>query len=319
MRRSAHRLMDMKRIIAGAVIALLLASAIAVSTTAVAQHERHQASCHSRRGEGVPRRSEPRAARADQRGEPRRLDPVHLHHPRHRDHGGAGERSAGQRADRLRERGVPLRQGRRCRRIERRQLDVLKNSLTMSAPPDPKEAEELTRLVASMEGAYGSGKYCPQARDPDRQRTAARKGLPRHREDQRDPLREPRSEAAAGGLGRLAHHLGADEEGLRAVRRAVEQGRQRARLQGHRRDVARQVRHAGRRVREGAGSAVGAAAAALPVAARLHAHQAAREVRRCRARERADPGAPARQSLAAGLVQHLRPRRAGRRARRRSR
>ena len=45
---------------------------------------------------------------------------------------------------------------------ERRQLDVLKNSLTMSAPPDPKEAEELTRLVASMEGVYGSGKYCPK-------------------------------------------------------------------------------------------------------------------------------------------------------------
>ena len=44
---------------------------------------------------------------------------------------------------------------------ERRQLYLLKNSLTMSAPPDPKEAEELTRLVASMEGVYGSGKYCP--------------------------------------------------------------------------------------------------------------------------------------------------------------
>ena len=47
--------------------------------------------------------------------------------------------------------------------VERRQLYLLKNSLTMSAPPDPKEAEELTRLVASMEGAYGSGKYCPPA------------------------------------------------------------------------------------------------------------------------------------------------------------
>ncbi len=45
---------------------------------------------------------------------------------------------------------------------DRRQFDVLKNSLTMSAPPDPGEAEELTRLVASMEGAYGSGKYCPK-------------------------------------------------------------------------------------------------------------------------------------------------------------
>jgi peptidyl-dipeptidase A len=46
---------------------------------------------------------------------------------------------------------------------QRRQLDLLKTSLTMSAPDDPKEAEELTRLVASMESAYGSGKYCPQA------------------------------------------------------------------------------------------------------------------------------------------------------------
>jgi peptidyl-dipeptidase A len=46
--------------------------------------------------------------------------------------------------------------------IERRQLDVLKKSLTMTAPPDPEEAEELTRLVASMEGAYGSAKYCPK-------------------------------------------------------------------------------------------------------------------------------------------------------------
>src|SRR5688572_28116024 len=37
---------------------------------------------------------------------------------------------------------------------DRRQLDLLRTSLTMSAPPDPKEAEELTRLVTSMEGAY---------------------------------------------------------------------------------------------------------------------------------------------------------------------
>ena len=43
---------------------------------------------------------------------------------------------------------------------ERRQLALLKNSLTIAAPPDPKEGEELTRLVASMEGAYGSGKFC---------------------------------------------------------------------------------------------------------------------------------------------------------------
>ena len=45
--------------------------------------------------------------------------------------------------------------------VERRQLNLLKNSLTIAAPPDPKEGEELTRLVASMEGSHGSGKYSP--------------------------------------------------------------------------------------------------------------------------------------------------------------
>jgi peptidyl-dipeptidase A len=45
---------------------------------------------------------------------------------------------------------------------ERRQLDLLRTSLTMAAPPKASEAEELTRLAASMEGAYGRGKYCPE-------------------------------------------------------------------------------------------------------------------------------------------------------------
>jgi peptidyl-dipeptidase A len=44
---------------------------------------------------------------------------------------------------------------------ERRQLTLLRTSLTMAAPPDGKEAEELTRVAAAMEGAYGRGKYCP--------------------------------------------------------------------------------------------------------------------------------------------------------------
>ena len=45
----------------------------------------------------------------------------------------------------------------------------------------------------------------------------------------------------------LAHDLAADAEGLPALRRAVEQGREGARLRRHRRDVARQIRHAARR------------------------------------------------------------------------
>ena len=50
---------------------------------------------------------------------------------------------------------------------ERRQLDLLKTSLTVAAPPDAKEAEELTRILASLEGTYGRGKYCPAGAQED--------------------------------------------------------------------------------------------------------------------------------------------------------
>jgi peptidyl-dipeptidase A len=56
-------------------------------------------------------------------------------------------------AARFRETAVPA--------AERRQLELLRTSLTMAAPPDAKEAEELTKLAASMEAAYGRGAYCP--------------------------------------------------------------------------------------------------------------------------------------------------------------
>ena len=43
---------------------------------------------------------------------------------------------------------------------QRRQLNLLKLSLVLVTPGDPKEAEELTRIAAAMEGAYGKGKWC---------------------------------------------------------------------------------------------------------------------------------------------------------------
>ena len=51
---------------------------------------------------------------------------------------------------------------------ERRQLDLLKLSLVLVTPQDPKKAEELTRIAAAMEGTYGKGKWCsPAAGDED--------------------------------------------------------------------------------------------------------------------------------------------------------
>src|SRR5438477_1028200 len=42
-----------------------------------------------------------------------------------------------------------------------RKMKLLRLSLTVATPADPKESEELTRIIAGMEGAYGKGKYCP--------------------------------------------------------------------------------------------------------------------------------------------------------------
>ena len=50
----------------------------------------------------------------------------------------------------------------------RRQLTVLRNTLTMAAPADTNEAAELTQAVTAMGGAYGRGKYCPQGAAPEK-------------------------------------------------------------------------------------------------------------------------------------------------------
>jgi peptidyl-dipeptidase A len=46
-----------------------------------------------------------------------------------------------------------------------RKIKLLKLSLTIATPSDPKESEELTRIVSGIEGAYGKGKYCPSGPD----------------------------------------------------------------------------------------------------------------------------------------------------------
>jgi len=45
--------------------------------------------------------------------------------------------------------------------VTARKIKLLKLSLTVATPADPTESAELTRILASMEGAYGKGKYCP--------------------------------------------------------------------------------------------------------------------------------------------------------------
>jgi peptidyl-dipeptidase A len=47
-----------------------------------------------------------------------------------------------------------------------RKMMLLKVGLTLATPADPAESAEVTRLAASLEGAYGKGKYCPGAGKP---------------------------------------------------------------------------------------------------------------------------------------------------------
>jgi peptidyl-dipeptidase A len=50
---------------------------------------------------------------------------------------------------------------------QRRQLNLLKLSLVMVTPADAKEAEELTKIMARLEAAYGKGKWCTNPEKPE--------------------------------------------------------------------------------------------------------------------------------------------------------
>jgi peptidyl-dipeptidase A len=49
----------------------------------------------------------------------------------------------------------------------RRSLDILKVSLVMATPTDPKEGEELTNIAANLDATYGKGKWCQDAKTPE--------------------------------------------------------------------------------------------------------------------------------------------------------
>jgi peptidyl-dipeptidase A len=50
---------------------------------------------------------------------------------------------------------------------ERRQLNLLKVSLVLAAPSDPKESDELSKIMARLESTYGKGKWCSDPSKPD--------------------------------------------------------------------------------------------------------------------------------------------------------
>ena len=158
----------------------------------------------------------------------------------------------------------------------RRKMILLKNSLTLAAPANPKESEELTQIVARLEGTYGKGKYCPKGSDKCLDLEDITKVLA--------TCRDPKQiEDVWNGWHTIAIPMKKD------FARYVELANKGARelgFRGHGRDVAVEVRHASGRLREGARPALGAGASALRLTPRLRALEAPREVRRRGSRHR---------------------------------
>ena len=49
--------------------------------------------------------------------------------------------------------------------VTTRKIKLLKTSLVIATPADPKASEELTRITSGMEGTYGKGSWCPSGPD----------------------------------------------------------------------------------------------------------------------------------------------------------
>src|SRR5262245_25174423 len=47
-----------------------------------------------------------------------------------------------------------------------RKMKLLKLAFTLTAPADPQERQELTRIAVSLENTYGKKKYCPGGNQP---------------------------------------------------------------------------------------------------------------------------------------------------------
>ena len=180
-----------------------------------------------------------------------------------------------------------------------RKLKLLKLAIFLPAPSDSKKSAELTEIVARMEGVYGKGKWTrrtPTGKEETLDVTALGRLMATSRNEKE--LRD-----AWVGWRTISPPMRAD------YLRYVELGNEGARelgFAGHGRHVAVALRHAAGRLRRRGRPAVGAGETALPVAARLRAPQAARDLRsRRRPGKRTDPGAPARQHVGAGVGEHL--------------
>ena len=179
----------------------------------------------------------------------------------------------------------------------RRQLDLLKVSLVLATPSDPTASEEITQIVSRMRGTYGKGKWCPDPAQPDtchniddvtRVLANSRNEPELRREWEGWHTISPPMKKDYARFAELSNN-GARELGF-----ADTGAMWRAKYDMPPDAFAKELDRLWEQVR--------------PLYLQLHAYVRMKlraEVRRRRAGERSDSGAPARQHLGAGLVEHL--------------
>ena len=124
-----------------------------------------------------------------------------------------------------------------------RQFKLLRLSLTLAAPSDPKEAQELTQIATRMEGIYGSGKYCPAASSTSSAPADQCLDLDQLSEILRTSTDPAKLLDAWRGWHTISPPM---RPAVPEVCGAGEQGRARIGLRRHGRHVALEIRHAGR-------------------------------------------------------------------------
>ena len=221
------------------------------------------AAANARSRNQVCRRRRRRAAGPRERGQSRAVGGGQLHHGRHR-------APLGQRLSGLHRRSMRLAKeatrfdlvAARSRRGPAAQAAQAREHPAAGARRIPRSRPSSPRSSPASRATYGRGKYCPAGRD-----CLDINALSNILAKSRDP-----NELLEAWRGWHAISPPMKDE-IRAFRRARQRGRARARLQGPRRAVAVELRHAGRRLRRRARSAVDAGQAALRRAPRPRARR----------------------------------------------
>ena len=121
-------------------------------------------------------------------------------------------------------------------------MNLMKIGFTLAPPADPKESEEVSKIAASLDATYGKGKYCKD----DGKTCLDINDITKIMANSTNP-----AELLDVWKGWRTVSLPMRKDFTRFVELS-NKGAIGAGIQGYRRDVALEIRHAGRRFQQGA-------------------------------------------------------------------